>query len=182
MEILLDEDDSRLLLVKRFVDCELEELYFNEEPEIVVRGKVCHQRRDVAFYSDCSSGYSYSGRVAESYPLTEQLRELMIAVNEYCVTEFNGILANKYRNGDKYIGMHSDDERELSGGMVVSLSFGATRTFRVHKDGRKYLDVPLEDGDMLIMEGRFQEMFKHSIPQEKRVMGERISLTFRKHN
>lgn len=40
----------------------------NKKPEIIILGKVCHQQRDVKFFSDFSKGYFYSGKMAESTP------------------------------------------------------------------------------------------------------------------
>ena len=51
-------------------------------PEIKVFGKICHQNRDVGFFSDESTGYKYSGYIAESIPLTSALKTLLDIVNE----------------------------------------------------------------------------------------------------
>lgn len=152
-------------------------------PEIVVRGRVCNQRRSVGFFSDSSEGYRYSGRIMKSKPMTPKIKELISTINEKLGSEFNGILINEYKNGNDTIGKHSDDEIYLDKSGVVSLSVGATRTFRIRsKVTNKIIeDIPLTHGDVVHMAGDFQKEFTHEIPAEKTVTEPRISFTFRKH-
>jgi hypothetical protein len=80
------------------------------------------------------------------------------------------------------IGWHSDDEALFGGDpIVVSLSFGATRTFLVRDKATKKDITPfdLHDGSCLIMGKGVQQDFQHSIPKSKSPAGERINLTYR---
>ena len=123
----------------------------------------------------------------KSQPLSSSklLVNLLNQVNTSLKTKFNGILINHYKNGDKYIGAHSDDETALdkSKGMVASLAFGATRKFRIRnaQSKKKVLDYLHKPLSLLVMEGKFQRDFTHEIPKEKKVKSDRISLTFRHH-
>jgi alkylated DNA repair dioxygenase AlkB len=156
-------------------------------PEIVVYGRVCHQNRDVGFFSDESIGYSYSKQIMHSQPLTENLKNLLEDINTRFDCDFNGILVNRYNDGKQTIGKHSDDEGGLSkNGGVACISYGATRKFRIRN---KYpnipetkLDLPLHHGTLLFMGGKFQREFTHEIPSEAKVKQPRISFTFRKHS
>jgi alpha-ketoglutarate-dependent dioxygenase alkB family protein 2 len=155
-----------------------------ENPPIVVYGKQCHQHRSIGFFSNNSIGYKYSNQIANSIPLTPHLSELLNLVNEMLRTDFNGILVNKYANGEDYISKHSDNEVELDQIGVVCVSYGATRKFRIRSKttGKIVIDVPTQSSEMLIMGGNFQNEFTHEIPVEKKVKCARLSFTFRKHN
>lgn len=105
-------------------------LILDERPEIIVFGKVCKQQRSVGFFSDKSIGYHYSNKLMASKPLSPNMKELLLTVNILLGTEFNGMLMNTYKDGNDYIGAHSDSEIGIEQG-VVSLSFGAERNFRI---------------------------------------------------
>lgn len=155
-------------------------------PQIKVYGKICHQNRNVGFFSDKSIGYSYSGQLARSQPLTEKLKTLLEIINEKTASNFNGILINEYTDGTNSIGAHSDDESGLGKNGVVGISVGARRKFRIrHKDTKQIYDknneIYMESGDVIHMKGDFQKEFTHEIPVEKRVKEGRISFTFRYH-
>ena len=155
-----------------------------EYPEIILYGKVCHQRRCVGFFSDDITGYHYSGQKSYSEPMTKSLNEMLSLVNNMYKAKYNGILVNKYKNGNDYISAHSDDEYLCDVSGVVAVSYGATRKFRIRNKHtkKKTSDFELISGSMLQMGGSFQQEFTHEIPVQKKVKNERISFTFRKHN
>jgi alkylated DNA repair dioxygenase AlkB len=153
-------------------------------PAIVVYGKTVHQQRSVSFFSDETVGYKYSGQMAKSKPLTASLKTLLVYINLFFGAKFNGILINKYENGEETIGKHSDDESSLDRTAgVVSISVGAVRKFRIRnkKTGEIVADVPTEANKIIQMYGDFQKEFTHEIPIEKRIRDTRYSFTFRKH-
>ena len=152
-------------------------------PEIIVFNKVCHQNRWVGFFSDTSRGYKYSRKLMASQPLGDLLTRLLEMTNEIFGTSFNGILVNYYANGNESIGDHSDDESGLHNGMVVALSLGTERKFRIRDKNTKKIvkDVKTKHSTYLVMNGDFQKEFTHEIPIEKKVKQPRISFTFRKH-
>lgn len=153
-------------------------------PEIVVYGKVCHQRRCVGFYSDTSKGYNYSTTITPSKQMHPCLRDLLLYINEKFDYDYNGILINKYSGGEDYIGKHSDDQRNLDARVgVIAVSYGQVRKFRIRNklSGKIVVDVPTDPTKIIQMAGNFQKEFTHEIPVEKRAKGVRYSLTFRKH-
>lgn len=171
-----------LLLLENCIQETDEEL--DHHPEIKIYGKICHQKRSVGFYSDTSKGYNYSTTITPSKKMKPCLRELLLYVNDKFNTTFNGILINKYDNGEEYIGRHSDDERDLSRKCgVIAMSFGAVRKFRIRDKFTKkiILDLPTQSNYIIQMAGNFQREFTHEIPVEKKVKGTRYSLTFRNH-
>lgn len=154
-----------------------------ENPSIIVYGKNVNVHRRVGFFSDQSEGYKFSGQLTRSLPMTPELQKLLEKVNATLGTAFNGILVNHYRDGSDYIGAHSDSKIGLSNGVVAAISVGATRKFRIRdkSTNKIVIDVPTTPGELLVMDGEFQNEFKHEVPIEKRVKGDRISFTFRKH-
>jgi alkylated DNA repair dioxygenase AlkB len=155
----------------------------DEKPSIMVYGNPAVQHRNIGFFSNNSIGYQYSGQLAKSKKLTKSLKELLDFVNNKLNSDFNGILINEYPNGEHYIGKHSDDEKALSNVGIVSISYGASRKFRIrNKETNKIvMDIPTSSNEILIMGGDFQKEFTHEIPIEKKIKDKRISFTFRKH-
>lgn len=155
----------------------------NDYPEIIVYGKKCLQRRSIGFFSDSIIGYKYSGKIETSQRLTKNLKILLDHINIKFNSDFNGILVNKYKDGLEYISDHSDNEQEISDKGVISISYGATRKFRIRNKLTKKIvkDILTENYQIIQMNGNFQKEFLHGIPIEKKIKEERISFTFRKH-
>lgn len=181
--LILHELDKNIIdlieLSIRAVDTELD-----VNPTIIVYGKMCHQHRSVGFYSDTSRGYNYSTSMTPSKQMHPCLRELLEYINTKFNYSYNGILINKYADGQDYIGKHSDDERGLDGKVgVISISYGAVRKFRIRNKitGKIEIDVPTDPTKIIQMAGNFQKEFTHEIPIEKKIKDVRYSLTFRKH-
>lgn len=154
-----------------------------ENLPIMIFGKERMQRRSIGFFSDSSIGYKYSKRLVASKRLTPTLMILLDEINEKFNSDYNGILINKYADGNDYIGKHSDDESALSNAGVVAMSYGVSRIFRIRnkETGEIVKDIPTASNEILVMGGNFQKEFTHEIPIEKKVTDTRYSLTFRKH-
>jgi alkylated DNA repair dioxygenase AlkB len=108
---------------------------------------------------------------------------------------FNFCLVNYYASGNDSISYHSDDERFLGPlPAIASFSLGAKRDFLMkHKpiapstteppvSEPKPLKLPLASGDMILMRGKTQLCWLHSIPKRKGAEFDRgrINITFRK--
>lgn len=152
-------------------------------PKIVIFGKAANQHRSVGFFSNDTIGYQYSGALVQSQPLTPALTILLSNINEIFQSFYNGILVNYYCNGQDYIGAHSDDEKSLGPLGVISLSYGATRKFRIRDRLTKniVMDIPVTTGTLIQMGGNFQKEFLHEVPIEKKIREGRYSFTFRQH-
>ena len=145
-------------------------------------GKEYLQPRLTAWHGDACSQYGYSGLDLRLNPWTPTLRQIRQDIERRTGHRFNSVLLNLYRNEQDSVGWHSDDERELGPAPVIaSLSFGATRTFRLrHKqNAHKPLAIDLTDGSLLIMAGTTQRCWRHAILKERLPAGPRINLTFR---
>jgi len=133
--------------------------------------------------------YKYSGSVAKGkpwIPLLLEIREKLVkdlAHMQVMPLNFNMCLVNWYDTGDHNIGRHSDDERQLvKNSPIAGLSWGSTRTFKLAPkkgvNGYK-LDLPVNDGDLIVMGGTLQKTHTHEIPKTKSPVGPRVSFTFR---
>jgi alkylated DNA repair dioxygenase AlkB len=146
-------------------------------------GREVDAPRLTAWYGDPGVAYSYSGttHVARGWP--PLLFPLRARLSRELGVAFNGVLANRYRDGRDSMGWHSDDERELGPRPVIaSISLGAQRRFRMRHRTRKdleTLDLPLEHGSLLVMKGQTQRHWRHCLPKTARCSEERINLTFR---
>ena len=172
---------NKELLEKCIIDIEPQ---LELKPDIIIFGKKCKQQRNIGFFSDKSKGYKYSNKMMESKPLTQSNHELLDIVNNEFGTQFNGILVNKYMDGNDYISAHSDDETGIDLIGVISISYGAERIFRIRKKDTKHIvyDELTTHCSILHMGGNFQKLYTHEIPIQKKIKEPRISFTFRKHN
>ena len=87
-----------------------------------------------------------------------------------------------YRRGRDALGWHADDEQLFKGqsgdAPSVSLSVGATRTFAFRLTNNKVEKthvVSLSAGDAMVVDGRMQEHYVHSIPRDPSVNGIRVN-------
>lgn len=152
-------------------------------------------RPTISFSIPPGREYRYSGswRVAEEFPegvlaakarvealLGPRLADWARAAGRHAA--FNYCLANKYEHGAQSVGKHADDEPDIvPRSPIATLSLGAARAFCVEAKGdpERKSELTLHAGSVLLMTGRTQERFLHSIPKDKRVREPRISLTFR---
>ncbi len=88
---------------------------------------------------------------------------------------------NWYRDGEDYVNWHADDEKELGENPIVgSVNFGATRDFIIRtNDKTQKISIPLKHGTLLIMSGKLQHFWQHSVPKRKKVKDVRFNLTIR---
>lgn len=145
-------------------------------------GKEVMQPRLTAWYGDEGMTYRYSGLTMKGHLWTPSLMEIKHRVEERAKTRFNGVLLNFYRNETDSMGWHRDNEKELGlNPVIASVSFGASRRFLCRHREKKDLKVELElkDGSLLLMKGKTQHFWQHSVPKETSAAGPRINLTFR---
>ncbi|CAG8952188.1 hypothetical protein HYFRA_00000928 [Hymenoscyphus fraxineus] len=129
-------------------------------------------------------------------PIPKCLDDLRISTEAATGCKFNFCLVNYYASGSDSISYHSDDERFLGNlPAIASFSLGARRDFLMkHKPippndnappppETKPIKLPLASGDMILMKGKTQANWLHSIPKrtgKNAEDGGRINITFRK--
>ena len=148
----------------------------------VVAGRQFILPRLQTWHADPGIRYSYCNNLLETRAWTSLLSDIRAQVESYLKFSFNSVLVNLYRNGDDYVGWHSDNEPELGEQpFIASLTFGAERQFEFrHKKSSENGRILLRSGTLLIMHPDFQHYWLHSVPIDKSVTEGRINLTFRK--
>jgi len=149
--------------------------------EAIIFGKHITTKRKVAWYGDKSYTYTYSKITKNALIWTKELLELKEIVENLTKETYNSCLLNLYHNGDEGMAWHSDGEKDLKkNGVIASLTLGATRKFSFkHKISKQKIDIILEHGSLLIMQGETQTHWQHRLPPTKKVQQPRINLTFR---
>ncbi|MGB0391948.1 MAG: alpha-ketoglutarate-dependent dioxygenase AlkB family protein [Salibacteraceae bacterium] len=154
-----------------------------EQPHLTVFGKSHPIPRMAAWVVNKEVGYDYSGIKHELQPWSAPLLAVKQKIELATGTEFNSVLLNAYRNGSDKMGWHSDYEKALGNDpLIASLNLGTARRFdlRNTKNTSDEVKIHLEPGSLLFMGSGIQKHYKHQVPQQKRVEGLRINLTFRK--
>lgn len=149
--------------------------------EAIIYGKRIVTSRMTAWYAEDYYTYTYS-RVPRTAKLWTPLLASLKEMTENATSQrFNACLLNLYHNGSESLGWHSDDEASLlQGGVIASLSLGAERKFVFkHKQTGEKVELLLETGSLLRMQGSTQLNWLHSLPRMTRVTSPRINLTFR---
>ncbi|MGF6999077.1 alkylated DNA repair dioxygenase AlkB [Paraburkholderia sp. GAS32] len=137
--------------------------------------------RLTAWQGEPDAVYVYSGIRNVPQPWTATVAELRAAAEASCHARFNSVLINRYRSGTDSMGWHADREPELGTQPVIaSISLGVARTFDLrHNKTGVVQSFSLKGGSLLVMKGNTQADWRHRVPKEPRVAGERINLTFR---
>ncbi len=154
-----------------------------QHAQITVFGKRHWQPRLSAVYGDDGVSYTYSGLTLPTRQWTPLLLQIKRDLEEATGHRFNSALLNFYRDQHDSMGWHSDDEAALGPQPVIaSLSFGATREFKLKHKTRAELQtvrLDLTNGSLLLMAGLTQRCWKHAVDKTRNETGPRINLTFR---
>ena len=124
--------------------------------------------------------YQYGGgETLKAQSIPDYLEALIVRIAEY--GSFNGILINRYREGNQHVDWHSDDDYGDPFPTIPSITLGFARPvqFRLKVDGKVKAEHLPQHGDLLVMRGRTNADWKHRVPHTEKPVGERINLTFR---
>lgn len=115
---------------------------------------------------------------AEPHPALADLRWMLV---ERYHRPFDSIGFNLYRNGADSVAWHADrHHRHTTDPVIAIVSLGATRTIRLRRaNGGPSLAWQLYCGDLFVMGGACQHEWQHCIPKQRRIVGPRLSVTFR---
>ena len=108
--------------------------------------------------------------------------EILKSLKQKYNYDFNSIHFNYYRDGKDTISWHTDNEKVLGQDPTVgTLSFGQERPFMLreradHSVKREFIS---SHGSLIIMEGKTQNNWDHSVPQRMKLSNARLSLTLR---
>jgi alkylated DNA repair dioxygenase AlkB len=172
----LDPDAATALQI------ELRERVDWQRERLRLYGRDIEVPRLVAWFGDCGINYRYSGTDHECNGWLDTLDTLRRRLAQEEGLHCNLVLLNRYRDGNDYMGWHSDDERG-HGRLIASVSLGAQRRFLVRPASparggavrQRSRPLDLEHGSLLVMDATLP----HSLPRTRRPVAERINLTFR---
>jgi alkylated DNA repair dioxygenase AlkB len=129
-------------------------------------------------------------RVVDEPRLTHEYRDLTIAptfliaisdaLSDYCGVRYDRIWLNWYRDNRDSTSWHADRPANIPETATIPvLSLGAPRRFliRPYGGGRSTAFTP-RGGDVLIMRGRCQRDWQHSVPKQQKPAAARMSLNF----
>lgn len=189
-KIALNVPDSDIAYYPRFFTAKNATHYFNvlkantpwQQDTIRVFGKTHLQPRLTALYGNNAKSYTYANITMQPHAFTPELLAIKAAVEKEVGVVFSSCLLNYYRDGKDSNGWHADDEKELGPHPVIaSVSFGAERFFHLRHKRNKVLKhkMHLQQGSLLVMQGKTQTYWQHQIAKTARKIGGRINLTFR---
>jgi len=152
-----------------------------ESMMIKMFGKDLKIPRLQCWIGDEGCDYKYSGKKLNRHDWNEELMLIRKKIFKELQIDFNSVLANYYRDGKDSMGWHSDDEKELGPNpTIASISFGSERNldFR-NKITRETISIPQAHGCLIVIDGKTQKNWQHSIKKTQKIIGPRINLTFR---
>ncbi len=189
-KVQLINRDGEVWLYQNFLSSTASQYSFNtlknslcwREEFIKLYGREVRVPRLTCWYGDNGAVYRYSGISHHPTPWTDELLSLKKEISRQLSVDFNGVLANLYRDHHDYMGWHADNEKSLGDEPIIaSLSLGQARLFKLrHNHTGERVDCTLNAGSLLVMKGALQKFWKHSLAKSTRPLGERINLTFRR--
>lgn len=146
-------------------------------------GKIVKSPRKMIWYADNPDWTYYFSKNhingLSVHKFTPELIEIKKKIEKETGQTFNSLLINEYNPGDS-ISWHSDDDPWLGKKFIVpSLSFGGEWkfNFRLKSDKKHQLSFILENGSLVIMKDKCQELWEHSLLKQKKPI--RYNMTFR---
>ena len=125
---------------------------------------------------DITDSYTVTG----SSSWTKQVKKVKKKIEKLLNKKIKYAQLNYYRNGNDYIGWHTDSEIK-PGHMIASLSIGEPRLFQfkgIKSDDKHQL--MLDNGSLIIFdEDAGKKLWKHRLPKQSKIEKGRINLTFR---
>ncbi|MBC6993507.1 alpha-ketoglutarate-dependent dioxygenase AlkB [Lewinella lacunae] len=151
----------------------------SEFHEVMMHGKLVKTPRWQQAYG---KSYEYTGSKNNALPITEEHLKYLAWCKKEVDDRINGLLINWYSGElQHYIGKHRDSTKGLmSGSPIVTISHGGERVFRFRPfRGEGFMDITVEDGDVVIVPWKTNKSFTHEVPYHKKFTKDRISITLR---
>ena len=126
--------------------------------------------------------YYFSGQTSQAKSVPEHLQPYLLWAQQDLDGRVNAMLLNWYDGqAGHYIGAHRDSTQGLvTDSVIIMISLGGSRVMRFRPINRPgFIDVDVDDGDVIIMPLSTNKHFKHEIPRFKRHQDRRISITLR---
>ncbi|MBV9133396.1 MAG: alpha-ketoglutarate-dependent dioxygenase AlkB [Chloroflexi bacterium] len=110
----------------------------------------------------------------------ESLRTIAAALSEHFGVRYSSLWVNLYRDQRDSTAWHGDNIGRVQAESIVPvLTLGASRRFLIRPahGGHTWTLRPVS-GDLIVMGGRAQRDWRHSVPKESTPSGPRISINF----
>lgn len=123
-------------------------------------------------------------RLTAEYPVLSQapvarLQEIGRLLSDQYGVPYDRAWLNLYRDQNDSTSWHADRPCRRSECIVPVLSLGETRRFLIRpRAGGRTRAFVVKGGDLVVMGGRCQKDWEHSVPKEKGFAGTRISVNF----
>ena len=124
-------------------------------------------------------------RLTAEYPVIAEapqpvLRYLAGILAAHYRRPYTRLWMNWYRDNNDGTGWHADrPANELDEAVIPVLSLGAARRFLIRPvGGGPSKTITTHGGDLVVMAGRCQKDYQHSVPKQKQTAGPRLSLNF----
>jgi alkylated DNA repair dioxygenase AlkB len=124
-------------------------------------------------------------RLTAEYPVIADapqpvLRYLTEVLSAHYGQSYARLWMNWYRDNNDGTGWHADRPANLLNEAIIPvLSLGATRRFLIRPEGGGLsTTIVAHGGDLVVMGGRCQKDYQHSVPKQKQPAGARLSLNF----
>lgn len=138
------------------------------------------------YCNDVEAVYRYGSQdFARDYhpqPWHPVIRNIQSQVEQHLHTRLEVCFLNGYEHQRDQLGWHADDSPEMDDTRPIAIvTLGAERDiwFAPKEDRSNPERVKLGHGSLCVMEAGMQDTHVHRIPKADRVVGPRISLTFR---
>jgi lysophospholipase L1-like esterase/alkylated DNA repair dioxygenase AlkB len=177
-ENFIDSDQKELL------SGEIASLHFTKKtPSNQVQNRFISQHNEPYIWSSKTGSVVINNALAmENFPV---IRGILQQLNASLGIDMNSVLCSYYRNGQVGVRLHNDDEDSLDPSQPICvLSIGAERKVEFQDNSQEAFRAPAlklstEDCSLYIMKPGCQKLFGHRVRVDKKVHGERISLSFR---
>jgi alkylated DNA repair dioxygenase AlkB len=143
------------------------------------------QQRTVPMYDKqvleprLTAGWSTDAADADT---PQVLRTMAAALSRRYEVGFDRIWVNLYRDGADSVAWHGDRNRlVMTRPLVATVSLGSRRRFLLRRRGTTTATHRLEPGhgDLVVMGGRCQSEWEHTVPKTTQRVGPRMSVTIR---
>jgi alkylated DNA repair dioxygenase AlkB len=124
-------------------------------------------------------------RLTADYPNVDEvphaaLRDMVAALSAHYGVRYRSLWVNLYRDQHDSTAWHGDNIGRVQAESIVPvLTLGASRRFLIRPThGGSSLTFRPASGDLIVMGGRAQRDWVHSVPKESKPSGPRISINF----
>ena len=184
-----NDKDGKIIFMNNFLDKKLaSELFYNliketpwEQGVYNMFGKEVKTPRLLWAMRDKEFNIKESYSITGSSIWNKEIEKIKVKIEKIIDKNIKYAQINYYRNGNDYIGWHTDSE-VMKNDLIASISIGATRKFQFQSKNNQNtkFEIELTNGSLIIFdENAAKKNWKHRIPKQSKIKEGRINITFR---